>query len=464
MQFYNNKIYFLRLIADMIVIAISLFLSILYINNFKISYITPVEYLFIVYQITAWYFIVKGNDLYNDSRSKKGLANEVFKTFLSVGILAITIIFLLFFVRNAAFGPKFVAFYISLLILILPIEKFIMKYFLHYLRKNGLNIRRIVIIGQGKAAMRFYQLIQSNNHFGYTVAGFVDDEKNPGKNENIRVLGTIEQLKEIISEHKINEVIVAIPNVTEERINEISDIVNHEGARVRIIPDFYHLYYNRYVVKNFGSIPVVSIRKEPLEEPHWRNVKRMFDIFFSIFVLITICSWLFPIIAIAIRINSKGPIFFKQKRLGKDKKEFDCYKFRSMYVNKNADQLQATRGDSRITKVGAFLRKTSLDEFPQFWNVLKGDMSVVGPRPHMLKHNIEYSKIIDHYMVRQLVKPGITGWAQINGYRGETKEDIEMINRVEYDVWYLENWYFLLDLKIIFLTFWNVFKGEEKAY
>lgn len=463
MQFYNNKIYVLRLIADLVVIAVSLFLSILYINNFEIQYIQPIEYLFILYQITSWYFIVKGNDLYNDSRSKKGLANEIFKTFTSVGILTITIIFLLFFVNNSVYGPKFVAIYISLLLLILPFEKFSMKYFLHYLRKNGLNIKRIIIVGRGKAAMRFYKLIQNNNHFGYTVVGFVDDEFDIN-NSDIRVLGKTNQLHDILVEHKIHEVIVAIPNINEEQINEITDIVNQEGLRVRIIPDFYHLYYNRYVVKNFGNIPVVSIRKEPLEEPHWRNVKRIFDIFFSALVLLLVCSWLFPIIAIAIKINSRGPVFFKQMRLGRDKKEFVCYKFRSMYTNKKADEKQATKNDSRVTRVGRFLRKTSLDEFPQFWNVLKGDMSVVGPRPHMIKQNIEYSKIIDHYMVRQLVKPGITGWAQINGYRGETKEDIEMINRVEYDVWYLENWYFLLDLKIIFLTFWNIFKGEEKAY
>lgn len=464
MQFYNNKIYFLRLTADLLIVAISMLLSVLYIKSFDFKYTKPVEYLFILYQLFCWYFIVKGNDLYNDSRSKKGLANEIFKSFLSIGILGITLIFLLFFVHNDIYGPRFVVFYISLLVIFIPIEKAIVKLFIHYLRKNGLNIKRIAIIGTGKSALRFNKLIQDNSHFGYTVTGFVTEEKEDTPNENFRVLGDLSQLKEIISDYDIHELIVAIPNIDNNKVNDLHATANNTGVRMRIIPDYYHLYYNRFVVKNFGSIPVVSIRKEPLEEPHWRNVKRLFDIIFSSFVLLFVCSWLFPIIAIAIKINSKGPVFFKQKRLGKDKVEFDCYKFRSMTVNKKADELQATKGDARITKTGAFLRKTSLDEFPQFWNVLKGDMSVVGPRPHMLKHNIEYSKIIDDYMVRQLVKPGITGWAQVNGYRGETKEDVDMMNRVEYDVWYLENWYFLLDLKIIFLTFWNIFKGEDKAY
>ncbi len=462
MQFYNNKIYTLRLVSDIVIIAISLFLSVLVIKNFHFEMIKPLELLFIVYQIVSWYFIVKANDLYNDSRSRKGLANEIFKTIISVGALGITLIFLLFFVDYQIYGPKFVFFYLIFAIFLLTFEKFILKKILKKLRKKGLNIRRIVIIGQGKAALRFYNIIIRNNDLGYQVVGFIDEE--PLKSERTTLLGKIADLKSILEKNKIHEVIVAVPNIEIAQIEEIVEIVNKFGGRTRIIPDYYHFYHNKYVVKNFGDIPVVSIRKEPLEEPHWRNVKRMFDVAFSLFALITICSWLFPILAILIRINSKGPIFFSQKRQGRDKKEFECYKFRSMYVNQNSDIVQATKGDSRITKIGNILRKTSLDELPQFWNVLKGDMSVVGPRPHMMKHNIEYSKIIDDYMVRQLVKPGITGWAQINGFRGETKEDVEMSNRVEYDVWYLENWYFLLDLKIIFLTVWNVFKGEEKAY
>jgi putative colanic acid biosynthesis UDP-glucose lipid carrier transferase len=462
MQFYNNKIYTLRLVSDIVIIAISLFLSVLVIKNFHFEMIKPLELLFIVYQIVSWYFIVKANDLYNDSRSRKGLANEIFKTIISVGALGITLIFLLFFVDYQIYGPKFVFFYLIFAIFLLTFEKFILKKILKKLRKKGLNIRRIVIIGQGKAALRFYNIIIRNNDLGYQVVGFIDEE--PLKSERTTLLGKIADLKSILEKNKIHEVIVAVPNIEIAQIEEIVEIVNKFGGRTRIIPDYYHFYHNKYVVKNFGDIPVVSIRKEPLEEPHWRNVKRMFDVAFSLFALITICSWLFPILAILIRINSKGPIFFSQKRQGRDKKEFECYKFRSMYVNQNSDIVQATKGDSRITKIGNILRKTSLDELPQFWNVLKGDMSIVGPRPHMMKHNIEYSKIIDDYMVRQLVKPGITGWAQINGFRGETKEDVEMSNRVEYDVWYLENWYFLLDLKIIFLTVWNVFKGEEKAY
>jgi len=195
-----------------------------------------------------------------------------------------------------------------------------------------------------------------------------------------------------------------------------------------------------------------------------RFIKRVFDIGFSLFVILFVFSWLFPILAILIKTSSPGPIFFVQTRSGRDNEPFNCYKFRSMRVNSDSDSKQATKDDVRKTKVGAFLRRTNLDELPQFFNVILGNMTIVGPRPHMLKHTEEYSKLIDQFMVRHFLKPGITGWAQVNGLRGETKTTEDMLQRVEADVWYLENWSFLLDLKIIFLTFYGTFKGDKNAF
>jgi undecaprenyl-phosphate galactose phosphotransferase/putative colanic acid biosynthesis UDP-glucose lipid carrier transferase len=191
-------------------------------------------------------------------------------------------------------------------------------------------------------------------------------------------------------------------------------------------------------------------------------LKKSFDIVFSLGVIVLIFPWLFPIIMILIKIESPGPVFFKQERSGRDNESFFCWKFRSMRVNKEADKLQAGKGDQRITKFGAFIRKTSIDELPQFFNVFLGDMSVVGP--HMVNHTKQYTDLIGNYLVRQYAKPGITGWAQVNGYRGETRELIDMQNRVEYDIWYIENWSILLDIKIIIKTVFNIFKGEENAY
>jgi putative colanic acid biosysnthesis UDP-glucose lipid carrier transferase len=210
-------------------------------------------------------------------------------------------------------------------------------------------------------------------------------------------------------------------------------------------------------------VPVLTIRQEPLESVMNRAIKRAFDIGFSLFMIIFIFPWLFPVFIILIKLSSNGPAFFTQIRSGRKNKEFLCYKFRSMNVNEEADTLQATAGDSRITKIGRFLRKTNLDELPQFFNVLAGHMSVVGPRPHMLKHTEEYSKLVDKFMVRGLVKPGITGWAQVSGYRGATQNLRMMLKRIRYDVWYIENWSLLLDIRIIFMTVVNMIRGDKNA-
>ncbi len=208
---------------------------------------------------------------------------------------------------------------------------------------------------------------------------------------------------------------------------------------------------------------VILPRKQPLEKWFNQIIKRTFDIVFSLFMIVCIFSWLFPIIALLVKLSSPGPIFFKQMRSGKDNKSFWCWKFRSMRVNVDADSIQATKNDDRITPVGMILRKTNMDELPQFFNVLRGDMSVVGPRPHMLKHTEHYSRIIDEYMARHFIKPGITGFAQINGYRGETQDPLLMKKRVQCDVWYIENWSFFHDLKIIAMTTITMILGDDNA-
>ena len=209
---------------------------------------------------------------------------------------------------------------------------------------------------------------------------------------------------------------------------------------------------------------MLSLRRILLEEPFNKFIKRIFDILFSLIVICCLLSWLTPLLAIIIKAESKGPVFFRQKRNGYNFKQFFCYKFRSMDINAEADSMQATRNDERLTKVGAFLRKTSIDELPQFFNVLAGNMSVVGPRPHMIKENEKYLKTIDKFMVRHFIKPGITGLAQVNGFRGEIETNSDIVNRIKFDVNYIENWSLLLDVKIIILTVFNSFKGEKKAY
>jgi putative colanic acid biosysnthesis UDP-glucose lipid carrier transferase len=234
--------------------------------------------------------------------------------------------------------------------------------------------------------------------------------------------------------------------------------------RFRIIPDLTHFIRKPVHIDYLNDMPVLSLRKEPLDDVGNRIKKRFYDIVVSSLVILFILSWLVPIIALLIWLDNRGPVFFIQQRSGKDGKPFNCIKFRSMKVNKESDSKMASKGDSRITKLGRFLRKSSLDELPQFFNVFMSDMSVVGPRPHMVKQTDDYSKIINHYMIRHFLKPGITGWAQIHGYRGEIKLIEDINGRVEYDLWYLENWSLWLDTRIIVLTAFNMAKGEKNAY
>jgi Undecaprenyl-phosphate glucose phosphotransferase len=243
------------------------------------------------------------------------------------------------------------------------------------------------------------------------------------------------------------------------------EVADKHCLRVKFIPDMATTLATPYTISYVGDeFPVISLRKEPLESVSNRFKKRAFDVVFSLGVIIFLMSWLYPLIAILIKLQSKGPVLFKQQRSGRNDEPFWCYKFRSMKVNNDSDKKQATKDDNRITPIGKFLRKSSLDELPQFFNVLLGNMSVVGPRPHMLSHTEEYRAIINQFMVRHFLKPGITGWAQVNGFRGETKEDGAMQKRVQHDIWYLENWTAMLEVKIVFMTVINMIKGEDNAY
>ena len=242
------------------------------------------------------------------------------------------------------------------------------------------------------------------------------------------------------------------------------DFVDNNLKVLKFLPDNKEIYSKRLDFTYYGVLPILSLRKIPMDEPFNKFIKRSFDIILSIFVIVCILSWLTPLLGLIIKLESKGPVFFKQKRNGLDYKEFYCYKFRSMKPNPLADLEQISKDDERVTRVGRIIRKTSMDELPQFINVLKGDMSVVGPRPHMVAETERFVQKVNKFMVRHFIKPGITGLAQINGYRGEVETDADIINRVKYDIFYLENWSFLLDLKIIVTTIYNALKGEKKAY
>ena len=268
---------------------------------------------------------------------------------------------------------------------------------------------------------------------------------------------------------KVDDVIIALPNYASDTIESVVRTCERYTIRVRIIPDYFKFVSSKYNISLFGNFPVVSVREDKINDIHWRLLKRGFDTGISLFLFIFVFSWLWPIIAVSIKLTSHGRIFYKQERWGRDNRMFATYKFRSMTpdsveVDEDGKFVQVTKDDPRVTAFGKFLRKSNLDELPQFWNVLKGEMSLVGPRPHPTPLNIQSRDKIRLYMLRHLVKPGITGWAQVNGFRGETSTSELMQKRIDHDIWYIENWSVWLDIQILFLTLWRMVQGDPKAY
>lgn len=347
--------------------------------------------------------------------------------------------------------------YVLLAFLGITICKFALYYLLQKYRTSfGGNYRKTVIFGVNKKTIALQDFFNKNPEYGYIHKKTFNFKE---KNEL-----SLTECFEYIKKEDIDEVYCSISELSNSQIDIISDFVDNNLKILKFLPDNKEIYSKKLKYEYYDYIPILSLRNIPLEDSINTVLKRSFDIVFSSLIIVFILSWLTPIIAILIKLESKGPIFFKQSRNGFNYKEFDCYKFRSMMPNQDAHLYQATRDDQRVTKIGRLIRKTSIDELPQFFNVLFGDMSVVGPRPHMVSHTNIYAKRIDKFMVRHFVKPGITGLAQISGYRGEIETDKDIIGRVKYDIFYIENWSLLLDLKIITRTFLNAVKGEEKAY
>jgi putative colanic acid biosynthesis UDP-glucose lipid carrier transferase len=331
--------------------------------------------------------------------------------------------------------------------------------FLRVYRRSGHNFRRVVVAGKNGTTAEMVDFFKNHPEHGYRLYKTFDQVEYQGDFNKYFVA-----VRNYCVENNIDEIYCSMSEFTVDQMDLLIEFTDREVIRLKFIPSSVSVNLDNFKIDFYGYLPVYIFRPIPLDNQFNKIFKRIFDIVFSIFAFVFIFSWLFPLIAIIIKLNSKGPIFFKQYRSGIDNNDFGCYKFRSMYVNDRADSIQARKDDTRITAVGSFLRKTSLDELPQFINVLRGDMSIVGPRPHMLKHTEEYSKSINKYMVRHFIKPGITGLAQIKGFRGETSDPVMMERRIKMDIFYLENWSFLLDLKIIILTVFSIFKGDKNAF
>jgi len=374
------------------------------------------------------------------------------------GTIFFLIVFAFFgFYNQITKDPWKIVSYILWVILGVSISKFAIFFLLKkYRSKFRGNQRRVVIYGLNNKTEQLRTFFTDNSEYGYELHKTFDLKEKTVKD--------IEQTFQFVLENNIDELYVSVGDNSNENIEKIIDFADNNLKTIKFLPDNKEIYTKKLDFTYYGFLPILSMRKIPMDEAFNKFIKRTFDILLSLFVIVFVLSWLTPLLGLIIKLESKGPVFFKQKRNGLDYEEFYCYKFRSMRPNPEANLHQISKNDPRVTRVGRIIRKTSMDELPQFINVLKGDMSVVGPRPHMVSHTHMYAERIDKFMVRHFIKPGITGLAQVSGYRGEVEDDNHIINRVKYDIFYLENWSLFLDIKIVFQTIYNAIRGEEKAY
>ncbi|CAL2080204.1 putative colanic acid biosysnthesis UDP-glucose lipid carrier transferase [Tenacibaculum sp. 190524A05c] len=329
------------------------------------------------------------------------------------------------------------------------------------IRQSGSNFRKVVFFEKDDTTKKMIKLFKSRGSLGYSFLGFFSNKTS----EDSNYLGSEKDLYDFVQTNEVDEIYATLSNLKKSQVKKLTKYTSLHNITLKLIPDSKEFYSKSRNVEFYDdTLKVLSVNKLPFDLIENRVIKRVFDILFSAFVCLFIVSWLYPILWILIKLESRGPAIFKQEREGFNGEEFVCYKFRSMYVNKDADKVHATKNDSRVTRIGGFLRKTSLDEIPQFFNVLLGTMSVVGPRPHLESLAVEYQKDVDNYLERHAVKPGITGLAQISGYRGEIKKKSDIKNRVRLDIFYIENWSFMLDVKIVVSTILSMFKGDENAY
>jgi len=445
----------LSIIGDVCIINLMLYV---FCFDVTIKCYSSLWYMMFVLASFAWVILALSFRIYSMSRIKE--RKKKIQRILMAGF----ILFFLFIV-GSSFGrfeiiltlKLFIPVFLSSFLIIL--WSLILDFLLHYFRKYGFNKKDVLIVGYNKYSDELRDYLQSNPWSGYYFKGFVHSKNLAEHN----IVGTYDDLRDVVLKNNIDELFLNMKEIPAKHRSSIKLIASDLHLSLHLIPDVSDFISYKHHYQWFDLMPVITLRKGSFTNIFNRLLKRIIDLVFSIMVLLLFFSWISPFIIVFIKLSSKGPVFFKQKRTGFYNKSFTCLKFRTMIENVDADHVQASKDDKRLTKIGKILRQTSLDELPQFFNVIVGQMSVVGPRPHMLNHTEYYADIIPRYLHRHSIRPGITGLAQIRGYRGETKELSLMKTRVEYDIYYIENWSFWLDIKIIILTITNIFRGEKSA-
>jgi putative colanic acid biosysnthesis UDP-glucose lipid carrier transferase len=416
---------------------------------------------FLVIFSLVWIIAGFANEIHRINRRTKILI-IIKDLFATITLHAIIVVSISLFMESFKFPWQFFASVYATSFLLIVGMRIVLKMVWRYVDSSGFDKRKIVIVGTTRSGKALYEFFQSHDYSAYQCKCFGDDHPNYDLVSPELVIGKCGDIQAFCKTQNISEIYFAMPLKYEKTVAALSKFADDNFIYFRIVPDFSKAVAEKYNVYLFDSVPVFTPRNEPLGISVNAGLKRAFDVLFSALVILTVYPIVVPIIALAIKLDSRGPVVFRQTRRGKKNSMFECYKFRTMKTGVDP-MSQATKKDPRVTRVGRFLRKSNLDELPQFVNVLMGNMSVVGPRPHITNQD-DYAKVIGKYQFRHFVTPGITGYAQVNGYRGETKEPILMEKRVEYDIKYMENWSLTLDVKIIMQTVWLMLRGQDKAY
>jgi putative colanic acid biosynthesis UDP-glucose lipid carrier transferase len=459
-QFLRNISYTL----DIIIILIAYLIAKKFSYNIDLQYFS---YPFFFLSIVLWFVMSVFSKIYFEKRSNK-FAEEMVQMIYHSILFIVSLSSVLFFLNlNHKFPSKFVLVFANILTFLTILSKYAIRKKIHAYLNKGIFYDQVLLVGSTKAAEEFIDAVKKYYYYGYKCIGYIDELDQLKK--ECAYLGNLNDLHTILRTKEIDEVFIALPTGENEKIQNCIAICDGLNIKVRILPNLSEFTSSSIYINNIGLLPVVNVGDLPLDERENRLLKRSFDIIFSLLFFILLGSFIFPILAIIIKLSSKGPIFFKQERWGLNNKRITCYKFRSMYkessdIDDEGNFQQAFKNDPRITLIGKILRKTNMDELPQFWNVLMGNMSVVGPRPHPTQLNIQSMELVDNYMLRHMVIPGITGLAQVNGCRGETRTTEDMQKRVNFDLYYIQRWNFWLDLQIIIQTVINIFRGDQNAY
>lgn len=417
---------------------------------------------YIGYATVGWFFLSLNSDFYEIYRFTNGV-RIVSLTFLQL-ILFGLIVFSFFGIFPELVKPfNVVMIYLGEIFGAILLAKLGVFYLLRRYRKYlGGNYRNVVIIGKNNRTRELFDFFQNNPIYGYKHKKTFDIKRNYKSEEALNK--ALNECFDYIIQEGVDEIYCSSTVLPNKQIKRLSNFADNNLKVLKFVPDDHDIYTKHLKVDYYDYLPVVSFRNVPINEPINKLIKRTFDVVLSLLVIVLILSWLTPILAVIIKLSSKGPVFFQQLRNGLDNEEFYCYKFRSMVPPSDKEEAEERSNGDRVMPIGKFMRKTSIDELPQFFNVLRGNMSTVGPRPHMVSETYDFADQVDKFMVRHFVKPGITGLAQVSGYRGEIETENDIKNRVKYDIFYVENWSLLLDIKIIVQTFYKVIKGDKKAY